>query len=454
MMTLRNNEERINIKNISLDKLVPQNHIIRKIDNALDLSFIYDKVQHLYSRIGKPSIDPVVLFKIIIIQYIFGIRSMRQAIKEIEVNIAYRWYLGYGFEEKIPHFSTFGKNYKRRFQGTDIFNEIFFQIIKEIVKCKFLDTENIFIDGTHIKANANLKKSKNIIIKESSKFYQDLLDEEIKKDREFHKKKFLNSKKEVKSKNIKQSLTDPECGVFHKGEHKKVFAYSANTACDKNNFILGFVVNPGNIHDSSAFPKLYYYLKEKYSDIKRIVVDAGYKIPAIAKLLIDDNITPVMPYKRPMTKKGFFKKNDYVYDEYYDCYICPNDKILTYTTTNREGYKEYKSNWKDCINCEFKSCCTESKNHTKLVIRHVWEEYIEKVEDIRHSDGIREIYSKRSETIERVFADAKELHGLRYTQYRGLAKLKMELALKFACMNLKKLAIWKTRNNFHIQVSS
>lgn len=126
MMTFRNNEERINTKNISLDKLVPQNHIIRKIDNALDLSFIYEKVQHLYSGTRKPNIDPVVLFKIIIIQYIFGIRSMHQTIKEIEVNIAYRWYLGYGFKEKIPHFSTFGKNYKRRFQDTDIFNEIFF----------------------------------------------------------------------------------------------------------------------------------------------------------------------------------------------------------------------------------------------------------------------------------------------------------------------------------------
>ena len=130
MMTFRNNKERINIKNISLDKLVPQNHIIRKIDNALDLSFIYEKVQHLYSRTGKPSIDPVVLFKIIIIQYIFAIRSMRQTIKEIEVNITYRWYLCYGFEEKIPHFSTFGKNYKRRFQDTDIFNEIFFCIYR------------------------------------------------------------------------------------------------------------------------------------------------------------------------------------------------------------------------------------------------------------------------------------------------------------------------------------
>lgn len=189
MMNLKDNAERKNCKNISLDALVPQNHIIRKIDNAIDLSFIYEKVQSLYSNTGKPSIDPVVLFKIIIIQYIFGIRSMRQTIREIEVNIAYRWYLGYGFEEKIPHFSTFGKNYKRRFQGTEIFNQIFFQIIDEITKCKFLDTENIFIDGTHIKANANLKKSKNVLIEESSKFYQNLLDDEIKKDRENHKKK-------------------------------------------------------------------------------------------------------------------------------------------------------------------------------------------------------------------------------------------------------------------------
>ncbi len=199
MMTFRNNEERINTKNISLDKLVPQNHIIRKIDNALDLSFIYEKVQHLYSGTRKPNIDPVVLFKIIIIQYIFGIRSMHQTIKEIEVNIAYRWYLGYGFKEKIPHFSTFGKNYKRRFQGTDIFNEIFFCIIDEITKCKFLDAENIFIDGTYIKANANLKKIRNIVIEESSKFYQEVLNEEIKKDREFHKKS-LNLKKKLKLK--------------------------------------------------------------------------------------------------------------------------------------------------------------------------------------------------------------------------------------------------------------
>lgn len=185
-----------------------------------------------------------------------------------------------------------------------------------------------------------------------------------------------------------------------------------------------------------------------YPNISAIVADSGYRTPAIAKLIIDDNRTPIFPYKRPMTKDGFFKKYEYVYDEYYDCYVCPNNEVLKYSTTNREGYKEYKSNQKICKKCQFLEKCTESKNKTKIVTRHVWENYLEKVEDIRHTIGTKEIYSLRSQTIERVFADAKELHGMRYTQYRGLAKVKMELTLKFACMNLKKLAMWKFGKDF------
>ena len=179
--------------------------------------------------------------------------------------------------------------------------------------------------------------------------------------------------------------------------------------------------------------------------MKGIVVDSGYKTPAIAKQIIDDGKTPIMPYKRPMTKEGFFKKYEYVYDEYYDCYICPNNQVLKYSTTNRDGYKEYKSDKKTCANCPYLQQCTQSKTHEKVVCRHVWEEYMEEVEDIRHTIGSKEIYKLRSQTIERVFADAKEKHGMRYTQYRGIKKVRMELNLLFACMNLKKLAIWLDR---------
>ena len=121
MLTIRNENYRNEELKIILDELVPKNHLVRKIESAIDFSFIYDKVKDLYSPIGKPSIDPVILIKIILIQYLFGIPSMRQTIREIEVNVAYRWFLG----EKILHFSTFNKNYERRFKNTDLFESIF-----------------------------------------------------------------------------------------------------------------------------------------------------------------------------------------------------------------------------------------------------------------------------------------------------------------------------------------
>ena len=115
-------------------------------------------------------------------------------------------------------------------------------------------------------------------------------------------------------------------------------------------------MTPGNVHDSVSFWGIYEKVKKEHSNVNSIVVDSGYKIPAIAKQIIDDGKTPIMPYKRPMTKQGFFKKYDYAYDEYYDCYICPNNQILKYSTTNRDGYKEYKSNKKACDGTHAQVC--------------------------------------------------------------------------------------------------
>ena len=168
-------------------------------------------------------------------------------------------------------------------------------------------------------------------------------------------------------------------------------------------------------------------------------MDAGYKTPAIAKKLLDDEIEPLMPYKRPQTKKGYFRKHEYVYDEYYDCYICPNDRELSYRTTNREGYREYKSDGEICASCPYLGQCTQSKEHVKTVTRHVWEEYMEKSDEIRYRTGSKEIYEKRKETIERNFGTAKEHHAMRYTQQIGREKMAMKVGLTFACLNMKKL---------------
>lgn len=449
MMTQNADKKRDQIQMFCMEDLIPEDHLLRLIDKAIDWNFIYDLVEDKYCHDnGRPSMDPVMLIKIPFIQYLYGIRSMRQTIKEIEVNVAYRWFLGLDMLDKVPHFSTFGKNYSRRFKDTDLFEQIFSHILEECYKFRLVDPTEVFVDATHVKARANGHKMRKRIAKQETLFYEDMLKKEINEDRAAHGKKPLKDKDDdntpssgngsSKEKEIKESTTDPDSGWFHKGEHKEVFAYAVETACDKHGWILGYTISPGNLHDSRTFKGLY----DKISDIgiNTLIADAGYKTPAIAKLLLDDGIKPLFPYKSPMTKDGFFKKSDFVYDEYYDYVICPNDQHLEYSTTNKDGYREYKSNGHICKGCPYLSQCTNSQNHVKVFTRHIWEDYMETCEDIRHTLGMKDLYKKRKETIERLFGTAKENHGFRYTQMYGKARMEMKVGMTFACLNLKKLA--------------
>ena len=447
---------------MSMEDMVPGTHLVRKLERAIDWNFIREEVDHLYSPIewGRPGIDPVVLFKLVILQYTFGIRSMRQTLAETEVNVAYRWFIGYGMNEKIPHFSTFSKNYTRRFKDTDVFEKIFVHILMEAVSSGHVDARDIFIDGTHIKASANKNKKVKVQATAAVKAYQEELDKEIAADREAHGKKPLknndqndpdddtpegggNSVEDSSEKTVIQSTTDPESGMFCKGEHERQFAYIANTACDRHNFVLGFHVGAGNIHDNQMFHHVYQNVLKRFPQIEAVAIDAGYKTPGIMKEIIDSNRIPCVPYTRPHTPDGYFPKAEYVYDEYHDCYLCPQNQILKYSTTNRDGYREYKSDPDICKNCPCLQQCTQSKAHQKIVTRHVWAAYSEKAEEYRQTYKYQDIYRNRKKTIERVFADAKEKHGLRFTQLRGLAKVQMQVTLTFACMNLKKLATWR-----------
>lgn len=443
MLSKKETEKRKQIKMVSIEDLVPQDHLLRKVEAAMDFSFIYDEVKEYYCEDnGRPSIDPVSLVKLCIINYLYGYNSMRRTIRECEVNMAYRWFIGYDIGEALPHFTTFGKNYTRRFAGTDIFEKIFMRVLSEAMNKGLVDSKTVYIDGTHIKANANTHKNIKKIVEREAKSYEKQLREEIDKDREKHGKKPLKDDDDATppaEKEITESKIDPESGLFHKGEHKKCFAYNAQVACDKHGWILGGTISSGNRHDSTEFEGIYEEVKKNVGKPKKIVADAGYKTPAIAKKLNEEAVEGYMPYTRPKTKDGHFTKREYVYDEYYDCYICPNNKTLEYSTTNREGYREYKSNREECKDCPYLTKCTASKNTTKVVTRHIWEEHIEAIEENRYTRSGQEIYEKRKETIERIFADGKEKHGMRYTRYKGKVKVHVQLLLTLMTMNLKKL---------------
>ena len=414
MMSKNQINERDQIEMITIEQLVPPNHLVRKLESAIDFSFIYPLVEPLYSTLGRPSVDPVVLIKMTFVQYVFGIRSMRQTIKEIETNMAYRWFLGFGFHSEVPHFSTFGKNYERRFQDTDIFEQIFYRILKEIADKGLLSADHVFIDSTHVKASANKRKFEKKIVRKETRAYEAKLQEELNQDRIDHgKKPFPPDKFEKEEmKEIKESTTDPESGYYVKDERTKQFAYSFHAAADRYGFILGSIVTPGNVHDSHMLQPLVEKVMEKVKKPLAVAADAAYKTPAITKFLFEHDIQPALPYTRPKTKDGFLRKHDYVYDEYYDCYLCPEGQILKYSTTTKDGKRQYKSNPTECANCPLLARCTNSKDHRKIIERHIWAHHVEEADHLRHQNDIKQIYARRKETIERVFADAKEKHRL------------------------------------------
>ena len=234
-MTRRNCKNDTIILN-TIEGLVPQDHEVRKLESCIDWSFIYPLVEHLYSDFGRPSIDPVVLFKMLFINIVFGIGSMRKTCKEIQVNLAYRWFLGISMDEQVPNYSTWSQNYIRRYGDSQVFEQIFDQILKQAIAYGFVDMETVFGDSTHQKANANKNKHIDEEVMIAKKIYEDELLDEINKDREKHGKKPLKAnekeelnydeetgklKKDVETKHIKVSKTDPECGCFHKGEKEK-----------------------------------------------------------------------------------------------------------------------------------------------------------------------------------------------------------------------------------------
>ncbi len=453
MLTEKKTIERDTLEITCTEMLVPKEHLLRKIDEAVNFERLYEIVGDLYCKDnGRPSVDPIVLFKIVLIQHLFGIRSLRQTVVDIEMNVAYRWFLGYRISEKIPHFATVSYNFRHRFNSETV-ERIFCWILEEVNRAGYLSPEVVFIDGTHVKANANMKKQVKHAIPVAAKVYEKQLREEVNADREEHDKKPFDDdppNAPVEEKEIATSTTDPDCGVFHKGDHKKCFAYGVQTACDRHNYILGVDVHAGNMHDSVAFDGIYEQVTQRFPEINVVTMDAGYKTPWICKRIIEDHRIPSLPYKRPMTKKGNHDWRNYVYDEYYDCVICPEYKILNYSTTNRNGYREYKSDPNVCRNCPTRHLCTASRQCQKVITLHIWRGFVEQAEDIRHTPLGKKTYEKRKETIERVFADAKEKYAMRYTPYRGLTAVTNWVKLKYAAMNLKKLAVhkWKDAHLF------
>lgn len=446
-------DARTEVSIIDIEALVPKDHLLRKIEKVMDYDWLYERLDPYYCHTnGRPGTDPVVLIKMVLIQHLYGIPSLRQTYREINVNVAYRWFLGYSLLDKIPHFATVSYTFCKRFPP-ELATEIFEHILNKAINHRMVDPGTIFIDGTHIKASANKKKFQKEQIKKTAKIYEEQLREEVNAERAKLGKKPIEEDDDeggstpgggTTEKTV--STTDPDCGMFVKGEHERQFAYEAHTACDSHGFVLGVEVTAGNVHDSVAWDKLYDDVAGRL-DVQFVTMDAGYKTPWIAKKTLDDGKIPILPYTRYNGNKKQYKPWEYTYDPASDTYTCPLGGVLRHTTTDRNGKRTYRTIPARCRNCPCKAKCGANEKGQKAIQRHIWQEYLDVVEGLRKTERGKAIYAQRKETIERVFADAKEKHAMRYTHHRGLAAVTRWVTLKFAAMNLKKLATWSWKDS-------
>ena len=442
--------EQQELEMVSVESLVPSEHLLRKIEGVVDFSFIHDRVKHLYcENNGRPALEPVVLFKLLLLGYLYGVRSERQLMREVEVNVAYRWFLGLKLRDKVPDASTLSQNRRRRFAESTIYQEIFDEIVLLAVNRGLASGKVLYTDSTHLKANANKNKYDLAEVQVKPQEYLAALDRAVTEDRAAHGKAPLKEQREAgpETKEIKVSRTDQDSGyMVRDGKPKGFFYLDHRTVDGRHAIITDTHVTPANVHDSVPYLGRLDRQRERFGfDIRAVGVDAGYAAAAITQGLEERNIYGVIGYRRGTHRDGYFYKREYRYDEKLDVYICPNGQLLSYRTTNREGYRQYHSDPDRCRNCPVRHKCTQSTNATKVVTRHVWEASRERMDQHRLNRVGKRIYKRRKETVERSFADAKQLHGHRYARMRGLARVQQQCLLAATAQNIKKIALLLSR---------
>ncbi|MEK4988437.1 IS1182 family transposase [Listeria sp. FSL L8-0308] len=444
-MLRSNREKQQSYEFVSIEDLVPQDHLLRKVDKYIDFSFIDDKVRPLYcADNGRPAIDPTVLFKMIFLGYFYGIRSERQLEREIQTNLAYRWFLRLGLTDKVPDHTTISWNRRTRFKDTTIFQDIFDEIVLQAISHRMVGGRVLVTDSTHVKANANRHQYTKEQVLQNTKDYMDELNEAVKDDRRNHGKKPLKSREEVnEEKEMKVSKTDPDSGYMIRDGKPEGFFYLDHRTVDmKYNLITDVHVTPGNVHDSVPYLSRLDRQRERFGfQVEAVALDSGYLTTPICRGLQNRKIFAVIAHRRFHPRQGLFPKWKFEYDAKRNAYRCPAQQELPYRTTDRKGYRQYASDPAQCQHCPLLSQCTQSRNHRKVVTRHVWEDSKEWVRSNRLSPSGKKLYRKRKETIERSFADAKELHGFRYCRLRGLPNVREQALMTAAVQNMKKMAI-------------
>ena len=438
-----------------LDKVVPPDHWVRQIDNVLDLSWVHKELAPYYSDTGRPSIDPVLMIRMLIVGYVFAIRSERQLCSEVQVNLAYRWFCKLGIEDDIPNHSVFSRARHERFRESDALRRVFEGVVSKCIAAGLVGGEALSVDASLIKADVDKKKRipgdqpiawpKPEEASRAVREYLTALDKAC-VDEESDGSGGDNGG--MRRKPVKEvSLTDPQAAWVTRKGVDPFFAYDANYLIDnKTGIIVDAEGTRANRVTEIGVTRTMIERVRRRFDLQpqRLAGDTAYGAARLLKWLVGRRITPHIPvWDKSARSDGTFSRADFIFDRERNIYICPGGAKLTSTgNVDQRRVVYYRANKSDCSTCALKPKCTTAI--VRKVTRDIDEDVRERVRALANTEAFEQSRRERKK-VEMRFAHMKRIFKLDRLRLRGLSGAKDEVLLTATAQNLRRLATFLCR---------
>jgi transposase len=425
----------------NLEEVVPDDHLVRAIAGVLDLSWVRSELAPHYSALGRPSIDPVLMIRMLVVGYVFAIRSERALCREVRVNLAYRWFCGLGIEDKVPDHSVFSRARNERFRDHDIFRLVFERVVGACIAAGFVGGEGFAVDASLVEADANKHRSipgaqwnKDIDPQQAHravKEYLATLDDPAYGAASAVTPKFV-------------SPSDPAAQWTGALRDAAFFAYANNYLIDVKFGIIMDVEASRAIRQAEvgASQTMIERTQECFGIRPHwLVGDTAYgSAPNLDWLVNTQGIAPHIPViDKSKREDGTFSREDFIYDEARDCYVCPAGKTLTTTGRIRDGdLLAYLASVYDCRYCPLKpNCCP--KTPQRKVLRSIYEPARDVARTLAKTEAFAQSRRDRKK-VEMLFAHLKRILRLSRLRLRGPSGAQFEFTLAAIAQNLRRLS--------------